>query len=232
MESNGFNLSIVPYNVVLVHGLCKSEHVGKAVDVERSLSKKGLKADVVTYCTLILGLCRVKDFEAGVKLMDEMIGSGFVPADAAVSGILEGLRKQGKIDTAYIVVIKKGDVAISYFDKMIESGIKVTVYPYNSLINGQCNHGNLSAAESLFMAMTNKGVSQAKDFIDSLHKKGLKLNELCYSALLQGYCQEGRLVESLSASEEMIQRGINMDMACYGVLVDASLEKQDMKNTI
>ncbi|KAI9110510.1 hypothetical protein K1719_018376 [Acacia pycnantha] len=83
-----------PFSLLRLLRSYPNERVWEAVDVKRSLSKKGLKADEVTYCTLILGLCRVKDFEAGVKLMDEMIESGFVHAEAAVSGIVEGLRKQ------------------------------------------------------------------------------------------------------------------------------------------
>ncbi|XLU48153.1 hypothetical protein S245_042967, partial [Arachis hypogaea] len=42
------------------------------------------------------------------------------------------------------------------FDRMIEAGIAETVYAYNSMINGQCMFGHLSAAESLFARMINK----------------------------------------------------------------------------
>ena len=67
-----------------------------------------MKADVVTYCTLVLGFCRLQQFEAGIQLMDEMVELGFSPTEAAVSGLVDGLRKQGKIDDAYELVVKVG----------------------------------------------------------------------------------------------------------------------------
>ncbi|XLR13765.1 hypothetical protein HN51_034667 [Arachis hypogaea] len=138
------------------------------------------------------------------------------------------------------------------FDRMIEAGIAETVYAYNSMINGQCMFGHLSAAESLFARMINKvqiiwlkhpnfllkwwkrkspqmRVSDAKNFVDVLHKQDRKLNEMCYSALLHGYCREGRLVEALSAASEMIQRGINLDLVCHAVLIHGSLKQLDRK---
>ena len=95
------------YNV-LIHGLCKGDRVSEAVEVKRSLGGKGLAADVVTYCTLVLGFCRLQQFEAGIQLMDEMVELGFSPTEAAVSGLVDGLRKQGKIDDAYELVVKVG----------------------------------------------------------------------------------------------------------------------------
>ncbi|XLR13728.1 hypothetical protein S83_041666 [Arachis hypogaea] len=109
MEVNKFDLSIVTYNV-LIHGLCKGDRVSEAVEVKRSLSEKGLKADLVTYCTLVLGFCRVQQFEAGLQLFNEMIELGFVPSEAVVSGLVDGLRKQGKVDDAYNLVVQKGEV--------------------------------------------------------------------------------------------------------------------------
>ena len=35
----------------------------------------------------------------------------------------------------------KLDVAVSYFDIMIEASIRETAYPHSILINGQCNRG-------------------------------------------------------------------------------------------
>ena len=113
MEANGFDLNIVTYNV-LIHGLCKGDRVWEAVEVKRSLGGKGLKADVVTYCTLVLGFCRVQQFEAGIQLMDEMVELGLAPSEAAVSGLVDGLRKKGKIDEAYELVVKVGRFEIGY----------------------------------------------------------------------------------------------------------------------
>ncbi|KAL8048644.1 hypothetical protein ABFX02_07G080300 [Erythranthe guttata] len=76
VEKNGdCKLNVVAYNV-LIHGLCKSGRVWEAVEIKKTLGFKSLKADVVTYCTLVLGLCRVDEFGLARDLVNEMVGYG------------------------------------------------------------------------------------------------------------------------------------------------------------
>ncbi|GAB2286656.1 hypothetical protein Dimus_021052 [Dionaea muscipula] len=94
-SGGGCQLNLVTYNV-LIHGLCKNRRVWEALEVKRFLNQKGLQPDGVTYCTLVLGLCRVEEFGVAVKLIDEMVGLGLVPREAAISGIVDGLRRKGR----------------------------------------------------------------------------------------------------------------------------------------
>ncbi|KAK4783599.1 hypothetical protein SAY86_007973 [Trapa natans] len=94
MEKSGCELNMVTYNV-LINGLCRNQRISDAIRVKNSLSQKGLRADIVTYCILLLGHCRAHEFYHGMELMTEMLGLGFVPSEAALSGLVEGLRKTG-----------------------------------------------------------------------------------------------------------------------------------------
>ncbi|EYU34904.1 hypothetical protein MIMGU_mgv1a023254mg, partial [Erythranthe guttata] len=132
VEKNGdCKLNVVAYNV-LIHGLCKSGRVWEAVEIKKTLGFKSLKADVVTYCTLVLGLCRVDEFGLARDLVNEM---GLLVNDVSYNIIIHSFCKRRKVDEA-----------VSVLGKMLGAGIEPTVYPYNMLISGQCKLGKLSEA--------------------------------------------------------------------------------------
>ncbi|KAF9622614.1 hypothetical protein IFM89_032513 [Coptis chinensis] len=91
---------------------------------------------------------------------------GLSPNDITYSILIDSFCENGKLDVAFYLL-----------DRMIEEGIKLTVYPYNSLICGCSKFGNLSKAETL---------------LDEMVKKRLPPPiVVTYTSLISGYCREG-----------------------------------------
>lgn len=65
-ESNGCELSVVTYNV-LIHGLCKIQRVWEAVEIKNMLSRKGLKADKPS-----IGICLRRRLRDRVRRHDPL----------------------------------------------------------------------------------------------------------------------------------------------------------------
>ncbi|XP_076921649.1 uncharacterized protein LOC143583147, partial [Bidens hawaiensis] len=237
LECNGYEVNVVMYNV-LIHGLCKGQKMDDAMEVKNVL---GLKADVVTYCSLIMGCCRLQRFKTGRNLLNEMVELGFVPSEAVVSGVVDGLRRNGDGIDAYDLVLGLKRV-----------GVVSSLYVYNALISSLCKEGRTVEADNLFRNMGGKGL-KPNDItysivIDSLRKRG-KLDSACvllgemnkssiqtsiypYNALINGCCKLGKLAIAESLFEDMVSNGVNPTVVTYTCLIDVYCKHKDVHKAL
>jgi pentatricopeptide repeat protein len=75
-----------PY--VLMYGLCRNYRVLEAVEVKNGMVEGGVKADEVTYRTLVCGFSRTEALEMAMKMTADMLSLGFVPSEASCSFML------------------------------------------------------------------------------------------------------------------------------------------------
>ncbi|MBA0635218.1 hypothetical protein Godav_021949 [Gossypium davidsonii] len=133
--------------------------------------KLGVEPDVVTFTTLINGLCKQRKMSQAASLFDEMIGTGYQPNLIAYSTILNEERGFKPDIVAYSTVIdclcKKGSLneALDLFSEMMVKGIRPNIVTYSCLIHAMCNSGQQKQATRLLNEMVDNNISpKGNDF--------------------------------------------------------------------
>ncbi|KAF5196783.1 Pentatricopeptide repeat-containing protein [Thalictrum thalictroides] len=112
-----------------------------------------------------------------------MKGLGLSLNDVTYSILIDSFSKSGKLD-----------VALFFLDKMVEEGVRPSVYPSNSLIDGCSKLRKLSISEKLFDEMT---------------KVGLTPTVVTYTSLISGYCREEDMNRTYCLYHSMYHQGIS-----------------------
>ncbi|KAL4565816.1 hypothetical protein LXL04_029922 [Taraxacum kok-saghyz] len=96
---------------------------------------QGISRNVVTYNTLIDGLCKNRRAEEAAMLMDQMIIEGLKPDKFTYNSILSHFCKMGDIKRATDTV-----------QVMITNGCEPDIVTYGTLIQGLCKAGKIDVA--------------------------------------------------------------------------------------
>ena len=89
----------------------------EAVGLLRTMQARGVRPDVVTYGTLIHGLCDAAEVDGAVELLNEMCGSGVEPNVVVYSCLLRGYCKSGRwqdVGKVFEEMSRRGDSAGCY----------------------------------------------------------------------------------------------------------------------
>ncbi|KAI7736472.1 hypothetical protein M8C21_012077, partial [Ambrosia artemisiifolia] len=207
MEEKGCRPNLV------THGL-----VDEAIGYKRLMSEKGLVPDAYTYAITVEGLCKAKR-------------SSLVPKPITYSYLVDGFRREGKIDEA--LSSKDEMVAKSYepqsalwcfnvlmrdllrldkmkcfwneYDKMLALKLKPDSFTYTNLIGGYARVGKLDEAKKLFSEMS---------------KKGYNPNLVTYNVFISGLCKAGLTDEAFELKRSMAMKGLRPDIFTYTSLID------------
>uniref|UniRef100_A0A6N2MIX4 Pentacotripeptide-repeat region of PRORP domain-containing protein n=1 Tax=Salix viminalis TaxID=40686 RepID=A0A6N2MIX4_SALVM len=185
----------------LVEGLRRKGKVVDAFGLVTRVQKVGVMPSLFVYNALINSLCKDGKFDEAELLFKEMGEKGLCANDVTYSILIDSFCRRGELDNAIQFV----------------AGIKITVYPYNSLINGHCKLGNLSAAVSCF---------------DEMIDKGLKPTVVSYTSLISGYCNKGKLHEAFRLYHEMTGKGIAANTYTFTTLISALCRANRMSDAI
>ncbi|KAJ6693261.1 hypothetical protein OIU85_004065 [Salix viminalis] len=131
--------------------------------------REGLVPTVVTYNTLIKGLCLVGRPWAAHQLFGNISTCGLTPTIITYSTLIDGFCEQGNLYEGWAL-----------FQEMQKSAVKPNLVVYTILIDGMCKCGKLKDAKVLFSRLTVEG------FQPDVHT---------YTVLIGGVCKEGYLIE-------------------------------------
>ncbi|KAJ6755407.1 PENTATRICOPEPTIDE REPEAT-CONTAINING PROTEIN [Salix purpurea] len=96
--------------VAVIRSFCELKNFVKAKEMIQRMESSECDLNVVVYNVLIHGLCKNKRVWEAVEIkngvIDEMIELGFVPTEAALSSLVEGLRRKGKVVDAFGLVTR------------------------------------------------------------------------------------------------------------------------------
>ncbi|PNX86180.1 pentatricopeptide repeat-containing protein, partial [Trifolium pratense] len=129
--------------------------------------------DVVTYSSLIDGLCKSGRIEYALELVDEMRCREVIPNVVTYNSLINCLCKSGRIKYALELV-----------DEMRCRKIIPDVVTYNSLIDG----GRMEDARKVF---------------EDLLVKGYDLNVYTYTVMIKGFCNDGLFDEALTMNDKL-----------------------------
>ncbi|KAK1567573.1 hypothetical protein Q3G72_013738 [Acer saccharum] len=143
-----------------LHGKCKSD---KAKELFSEMKGNGILADVVTYTSLIHGLCCVGDWEEAKSLFIEMLNQGVQPTTVTFNVLLDELCKNGKMDEANKLcklMIQRGKLekANDLLLGMEEKGCIQDVVTFATLMRGFIQNNEKSNVVELLHKMVKRNL--------------------------------------------------------------------------
>ncbi|XP_024960193.1 pentatricopeptide repeat-containing protein At5g57250, mitochondrial [Cynara cardunculus var. scolymus] len=206
-------MDVVDYTIV-VDGLCKEGHIGKALDVCTLAKNYGITLNTITYNSVIYGLCHQGCFVKAFRLFDSLEKIDVIPSEITYATLIDALCKEG-----YLLDAEK------LLERMIMQGLKPNIRVHNSLINGYSKLGRLPEVLKLVADLDEKGVKAdeftastvikcfcrngnmegALDYYFDSRMKGLLPDLLGFFYLIRGLCSKGRMEESRSILRDMLQ---------------------------
>ncbi|TXG66941.1 hypothetical protein EZV62_008216 [Acer yangbiense] len=142
-----------------IHGKCKSGLCveGRIMEATRFLKKMisfGCRPDVVTFATLIHGLCRSDNTIVALQLHEQVVNALMGIVNTVLPG--RGIHADAIIYTSLIhglCCVGDWEEAKSLFIEMFNQGVQPNTYTYSILMDGYCLVGRIHDAEKLFVSM-------------------------------------------------------------------------------
>ncbi|KAJ6811461.1 pentatricopeptide repeat-containing protein-like [Iris pallida] len=173
---------------------CCLERFDSAYIIIQWMFRCGCPPDVVTYSTLIAGLCRIGRVEEGLGVLDLMLEERRVPNVYTLTPIVQGYCSTGRIGEA------------NRFLRSMESiGCLPNTVTYNVLIDALCRLGAFGEVEKVL------GESRTK---------GWTPDEITYSVYMDGLCKRGKVRDTFKVLDVMIGKGLRPNAVTLNILLD------------
>ncbi|KAK9076828.1 hypothetical protein SSX86_005162 [Deinandra increscens subsp. villosa] len=197
-------MDVVDYTIV-VDGLCKEGHIGKALEVCTLAKSYGITLNIVTYNSLINGLCHQGCFVEAFRLFDSLEKINVIPSEITYSILIDSLSKEG-----YLLDAKK------FLDRMVLKNLKPNIRVYNSLINGYSKLGSLP---------------EVLKIVDDLDRKGIKPDECTVSVVVNSFCTSGNMEGALGYYFDSKLNGFLPDLLGFFYLIRGLCSKGRMEES-
>ncbi|XP_060209252.1 putative pentatricopeptide repeat-containing protein At1g53330 [Lycium barbarum] len=215
---------------ILMKMSCNRGYLGNARQVFDEMRKRGITPNVVTFGTLINGLCVNGELDEAFSMKRVMErdfklkGNAFVyvalikglckvnDLDAAVKLKEEMLRKKVELDSAvYSTLISayfrigRKDVVYGLLNEMEKNGCKCDTVTFNALMHGYCQEKDFDSAFRV---------------LDEMEGKGCKPDVISCNVIIRGLCDDGKLREASEILDDMPRRRCKPDVVSYRIYFD------------
>ncbi|CAK7329085.1 unnamed protein product [Dovyalis caffra] len=217
MNERGYDIDTVTCNIV-IDGLCNNGKLDKAIEIVSGMWNHGSAAlgslgnsyiglvddsdrrkkcmpDLISYATIISGLCKAGRLDEAKKKFIEMMGKDLQPDSAIYDAFIYSFCKEGKISSAFRVL-----------KDMEKKGCNKTLQTYNSLIMGLGSKNEIFEIYGLMHEMRERGVFPSVTI---------------YNNVLTALCEGGRVKDAPSVLDEMLQKGISPNISSFSILIKA-----------
>ncbi|CAD5334096.1 unnamed protein product [Arabidopsis thaliana] len=195
MREIGLPPTVASLNV-LIKALCRNDGTVDA----------GCRPNMVTYTTLITGLCKEQKIQEAVELLDRMNLQGLKP-DAGL---------YGKVISGFCAISKFREAA-NFLDEMILGGItpnrltwNIHVKTSNEVVRGLCANYP-SRAFTLYLSMRSRGISVEVETLESLVK--------CL-------CKKGEFQKAVQLVDEIVTDGCIPSKGTWKLLIEHHLAER------
>ncbi|KAL3528860.1 hypothetical protein ACH5RR_008182 [Cinchona calisaya] len=103
MHCLGITPDEVTYNL-LIKGFCRAGFLDMAKRIYSHLPDRGIQPNIKIYQTMIHYLCKASDFDLAYTMSKNSMEKNWFPSIDTILNLLEGLRKNGKIDKARYII--------------------------------------------------------------------------------------------------------------------------------
>ncbi|XP_026384815.1 pentatricopeptide repeat-containing protein At1g63130, mitochondrial-like [Papaver somniferum] len=190
--------------LILERALPSNEQVKYGFCLLGEMLKRGYQPDVITFTTLIKGLCLQEKIDFAVIMFDRMTQTGIQP-DAY---------------TCNIWALRLVDQALVLFSEMLrDSNVVPTVIAYNSLVNGLCSSGRLNEAKRVFDEMHGQW-EEARRYFDAMLDRGVSPDTITFNILIDSHCKDGMTEDAWGLFKLMDKLNIKPDRITYDSMID------------
>ncbi|GKU89091.1 hypothetical protein SLEP1_g3281 [Rubroshorea leprosula] len=205
-------------------------------------TEKGLDADPVVYCYLMLGSARSGDVDGIFSLYEEL--------KLKKGGFLDDGVIYGSLMEVYFMRGMEKEAMECYVEACGENAkVKMSAVAYNSVLDELSKNGKFDDALKLYDRMKNEhnpprrlavnlgsfnviaggycAEGRFNDAIEVFRKMGdygCSADTLSFNNLIDQLCKNGMLVEVEELYEEMVDKGVNPDEYTYSLLVDSCFQ--------
>ncbi|KAK3023651.1 hypothetical protein RJ639_043177 [Escallonia herrerae] len=228
VEDLGIILDEFAY-VTLIDGLCVRGDFDLVFHLLDDMEKKDIRASVVTYNTVINGLCRAGRTSEAEEISKSILGDvvtystllhAYIEEENAM-GVLETKQRLEEAGIHFDVVMCNILIkalfmvgaftdALATYDGMPEHELAADSVTYYTLIDGYCKVGRISEAIEIF---------------DEFRKTSIP-SVACYNCLIYGLCKKGMVDMAIEVFIELNDRDLNSDAGMHTVLLKATVEEK------
>ncbi|MBA0721766.1 hypothetical protein Golax_009271, partial [Gossypium laxum] len=154
---------------------------------------------VVTFSTLINGLCIQSKISEAISIFDGMTERGYQLDLIVYNTILKGLCKTGNTDRA-----------VRFLRLMEGTGFEPDIVAYNTILDCLCKKGLLKEALNLFSEM-----KEATRLLNEMVDNNISLDIVTYTILIDALCTEGMISKAVEIVDTMRKQGIEPNVVTY-----------------
>ncbi|KAF5728256.1 putative pentatricopeptide repeat-containing protein [Tripterygium wilfordii] len=226
------------YNI-LIHSCCVRGSVDHAWELFDEMLKRGLCPNLVTFGTLIYGLCSSLRTKEAFKLKEDMVRVyGIWPNAHVYASLIKGLCGVGELSAA-----------LTCKEEMVKTKMKLDSAIYSTLIDGLLKVGRKNEAFGLLEEMESNGCKpdtvtfnvminwhcKNNDFeaayrvLDEMADKGCRPDVISYNVIIGGLCRDEKISEANDLFDDMRRRGCVPDVLSYRILFDGFCNGKQFK---
>jgi pentatricopeptide repeat protein len=194
MLDSGVTPTLYCYTLLIKIYSCHLLQFDSAFAVLNWMFHEGCEPNVVTYSTLIAGLCKAGRIDDALNLFDQMLQRGCAPNEHTYAPILRALCSEGRIQEVK-ELIKSMSSHVCHPDLVI----------YNILVYGLCKIGDFDEVDRV---------------INASKRNGWEPDTITYSTYIAGLCYAGKAQEALWQLGGMIKKGLRPTTIGLNILLE------------
>ncbi|CAK9135922.1 unnamed protein product [Ilex paraguariensis] len=191
---------------ILIRGFSMNSKVDEGFRFFKEMKRFKCDPDVVTYNTLVDGLCRAGKVKIAHNVIKGMLKKdlNLKPNVVSYTTLIRGYCGKQEIDEA-----------LDVFREMVDHGLKPNRITHNTLIQGLCEAQKLDKIKEIFEGTGGDGV-----FVP---------DTCTFNTLMNAHCNAQNLDEALKVFEKMTELRVRPDSATYSVLIRNLCQKGDFE---
>ncbi|KAI5656888.1 hypothetical protein M9H77_25681 [Catharanthus roseus] len=201
MPSLNCERTVLSFNALLAACVSAKDYDKISKLLKELPEKLSIQPNVVSYNTVIKGLCEMGSLDSAVSMMDEMENNNIMPDLITFNTLLDAFYSAGRnaeAENLWCLMEKKDLVA--------------NVRSYNSRLRGFVKDNRISDAVLL---------------TEEMEAKGVKLDTYSYNALIKGFIDSGNLEEAKRWYGLMTENGCTPDWVTFAMLVPFACKEED-----
>ncbi|KAL5214226.1 hypothetical protein ABZP36_003378 [Zizania latifolia] len=192
-EMRALNYPLTPHIYApILQAYCANADIQAADALISSMRFSGCQPDVI-YNIYIHGLCKVGDFDAVQRIIDESGRNGWVPDAVTYSTYIAGLCQFGYVEEAF-----------QQLEIMVTKGLQLKVVALNILID--------HVARDLDMWV-------GKEVLERCEELGFVVDVVTYNTVMNHFCKKRKWLRALKLFTDLLKRPITPNVQTYNIFI-------------
>merc|ERR1719424_1531154 len=177
------------------------EHAAKIL---QDMERHNVEPNLISYSTMLKGRCQAGDINLALSILNQVRKqTSLKPDEIMYNSLIDGCAQHSLYTEGMQV-----------FDEMIQDGVRPSNFTLSTLVKLMNRTRRVDQAFSIVQEMT--------------AKYGIKPNAYVYTNLIQACVSNRRHDRAISVLETMIQERVQPDQRTYGILIRASIFKDQI----